>query len=288
MNSTRRLIILIVIGIIAVFGVISIRNWVTSETPTEATPEVVKPRIMIAKRDIPPGVMVQPATDLDWQEVAPEELKEEHLKEGVSHIEDYNGAITRRQLHTGEALTIASITKAGEGGFMSAVLEPGMRAVSIAVTATSGNAGFLSPGDRVDLILTHRVRAASASNSEGSVVSETFIRDVRVIAVDQQLDNPENKAILAKTVTIEVSAHQAEQIAVAGDLGKISFVLRGLAVIDNKPAAADDPTGADAAATSPADPGYTRDSDVSGALGGGVSSTIRVFRGDQVETISVQ
>ena len=66
---------------------------------------------------------------------------------------------------------------------MAAVLEPGTRAVSIAVNATSGNAGFISPGDRVDLIVTHRIKKMDSRESSGAdaVVSETFVRDVRVL-----------------------------------------------------------------------------------------------------------
>jgi pilus assembly protein CpaB len=119
--------------------------------------------------------------------------------------------------------------KSGEGGFMSAVLNQGMRAVSIGVNATTGNAGFVSPGDRVDLLVTHHVKVPQGNAMQDYVVSETFVRDVRVVAVDQMIDNPENKAILAKTVTVEVTPHQAEEVAVAMDMGKISIALRSAA-----------------------------------------------------------
>jgi pilus assembly protein CpaB len=108
-----------------------------------------------------------------------------------------------------------------------------MRAVSIAVSPTSGNAGFISPGDRVDLIVTHRIHVdGSTNNLTGTVISDTFIRDVRVLAVDQQLENADNQAILAKTVTVEVTPKQAEQITVATDLGKISVMLRSTSVAE--------------------------------------------------------
>src|SRR5690606_24529682 len=115
------------------------------------------------------------------------------------------------------------------GGFLSAVLEPGTRAVSIAVNPTSGNAGFISPGDRVDLIITRRVRGSQNDGaSNESVISETFVRDVRVVAVDQMLNNPENVAILAKTVTVEVTPKVAEKINIAAEMGRISIALRSI------------------------------------------------------------
>lgn len=283
MDSTRRLIIILVVGVIAVFGIIAIRGWLADEAPPpeETTPEV---RVLITKHDLAVGSIVDPLADLDWLAMKPEQAKEDYLREDSAPMEGYAGAIVRRTLRSGEPVTQSSLTRAGEGSFMSAVLEPGMRAVSISVTPTSGNAGFISPGDRVDLIVTHRVRLAAATNPEGSVISETFIRDVRVIAVDQTLTNPENQAILAKTVTVEVSPHQAEKIAVAADLGKISFALRSLAAGQQQTA-----TDGAASAAPPEDSAYTSDTDISTALeSSGYSSTIRIIRGDRVENVTLR
>jgi pilus assembly protein CpaB len=262
---------MLIIGVVLVFGIIAVRSMRSSEPPP-APPA----RVIIAKRDIPQGAVLMPAQDLDWLVIEPEKITESMLREGAVQLENFNGAIVRRQIHAGEPVTAGVLTRAGEGGFMAAVLEPGMRAESIAVSATSGNAGFISPGDRVDLIVTHRIHTDNSTNNlTGTVISDTFVRDVRVLAVDQQLENSENQAILAKTVTVEVTPKQAEQITVAADLGKISVMLRSAA-----------PAEGTANTTPPG--GYTSDADVSGALGaGGLSSTIRVIRGDQVENVAV-
>ena len=147
-----------------------------------------------------------------------------------------------------------------------------MRAVSIAVTATTGAAGFIAPGDRVDLIITHRLKAnRSEGDSQDSVVSETFVRDVRVVAVDQSLNTPENKAQPAKNVTVEVNEQQAEQIAVATEMGKISMALRSSLQKDD--AAARKINEKDA-------------NDVSSILGqGGVSPHVQVIRGNEKEDL---
>jgi pilus assembly protein CpaB len=162
---------------------------------------------------------------------------------------------------------------------MSAVLDPGMRAVSIAVTATSGNGGFISPGDHVDLIVTHHIKDTPSNDS---VVSETFVHDVRIVAVDQMLDNPDNKAILAKTVTVEVTPRQAEQISVATEMGKISVALRGIATVDPATGAAVPGQG------TTLNGNYTRDTDISSALNRDtVSPHIRIIRGDQTENLQL-
>src|SRR6516162_9908115 len=85
-------------------------------------------------------------------------------------------------------------------GFLAAVLRPGMRAVSVPVTATSGISGFVFPGDQVDILITHPL-SASGGKGEGvqHQASETVLHDVRVLAVDQKLDNKVSEPVVAQT-----------------------------------------------------------------------------------------
>ena len=283
MESSRKLVILLVAGVIVAFGAVALRSRIASQP---AAPEAQLVRVVIAKNDIAPGTLVQAGSDLMWGPPPENTQGVAVIQEGSTSLEAFNGAVARKQLKAGEAIDQSALMKSGEGGFMSAVLEPGMRAVSIAVTATSGNAGFISPGDRVDLIVTHRIKfstgvSGNAGAEEESVVSETFVQDVRVLAVDQMLDNPENKAILAKTVTVEVSDRQAEQVAVATEMGKISIALRSL----TNPQKTEDAASTVTPAVTDLYGNYTRDSDVSQLLGGSVSPRMRVIRGDQVENL---
>lgn len=283
MESSGRLIVLLVAGVIVAFAAIAIRNHY-SEQPSEPAPVVeASKRVIVAKHDITLGTLVQLGSDIDWGEPPAEwAAREDLLREGVVRLEDFSGAVARRMLKTGEPLTASALTKAGEGGFMSAVLEPGMRAVSIAVNATSGNAGFISPGDRVDLIVTHHVK--QGANAGDAIVSETFVYNIRVLAVDQMLDNPDNKAILAKTLTVEVDPHQAEQIAVASELGRLSVTLRSLAA-DTKPAAVAPVAAADGAAAAPAITElYGTDNSIRMERKS-LSPRMRVIRGDQIDSV---
>jgi pilus assembly protein CpaB len=202
--------------------------------------------------------------------------------EGQISIKEYDGSVARRAIQKGEPIVKNVLVKSSEGGFMSAVLEQGKRAVSIAVDSTTGNAGFIFPGDKVDLILT----LATGSRQSPVRASQTFVEDVRVLAVDQMLDNPENKAVLAKTVTLEVTPKQAEKINVAKDLGKISLSLRSLAKDKEDDVTAEDVGEIDLHklledADATAEDNVTRDSDVSSIVTrrAAVGAKVQIIRG---------
>lgn len=323
-------IVLVVIGL----TLMSVRDYFTSAPVVEVV-ETAAPRILVAKRNLISGAFIQIQEDLDWQpapvQAAATESKSDaandntdadgepsgatattaisahYQYEGTVKIEDFNGAVVRRSIRAGEPIVPSMLMKPGEGGFMSAVLEPGKRAVSISVNPISGNAGFVSPGDRVDLLITYRVKHGESADAgkEDSIGTETFARNVRVLAVDQSLDNPENKAILAKTITVEVTPIQAEKISVASEMGKISVALvstgvptaeaKDVKVIDvqqdlsgEKANKAIDAKGIDnVAPASNISKSYTMDGDVSSLLGEkeNATSKVRIIRGDKIETL---
>ena len=318
-----RAIVIVIALVIVGLTIMSLRDYFTSEPVVQA--EEVAPRILVAKRNLISGAFIQVQEDLDWQPApsSPENkpAKQEETEdavdgdegseqataststatyyqyEGTVKIEDFNGAVVRRSIRAGEPIIPSMLMKPGEGGFMSAVLEPGKRAVSISVNPISGNAGFVSPGDRVDLLITYRVKHGEAdAGKEDSIGTETFAHNVRVLAVDQSLDNPENKAILAKTITVEVTPVQAEKISVASEMGKISVALVSTGVPageakDVKVIDVNQGSGENANKvidiTSPNPNSYTMDGDVSSLIGEKENSTskVRIIRGDKIETL---
>ena len=149
------------------------------------------------------------------------------------------GSPVRRPIEAGEPITrqalIADVKAAGN--YMAANLKPGMRAVGIAVKADSAVGGFLSPGDRVDVILGYTVRFTAATRDAGSALvsrnaSQTIISNVRVMGVDQTSSEEDRQAKVVKTVTIEVTREQAEMLVLAKDMGKLTLVLRRLGETD--------------------------------------------------------
>ena len=285
----RSWLLIIVALAVAAFTAFAVKSRLhQAETPAAAV--VSQTKVLVANGDIAPGSFIRPETELNFVVWPAETIQPSYITEAGHTVQEFSGAVARRAIAKGEPITPTMIVKTSEGGFMSAVLSPGSRAVSIAVNETSGNAGFVFPGDRVDLIVTHSVPVATTEGQaqQNIVVSETFVEDVRVLAIDQMLDNPENKAVLAKTVTLEVTPKQAEMVNVAADLGKIALSLRSLATHAKETVATPE-----ALPTNPwgeaepelTQPNATSDREVSktlensGALGAGVN----VIRGNEMQ-----
>ncbi|MCH8166813.1 MAG: Flp pilus assembly protein CpaB [Proteobacteria bacterium] len=128
--------------------------------------------------------------------------------------------IVLRAIEPGEPILEGKITKFGESPRMSMNLGAGMRAVSIKIDAVSGVAGFVVAGDRVDILLTR--------TQQGQLVSSVILQDITIIAVDQRANSETTRARLGSTVTVEVNTVQAQKLALARQVGKLSLTLRGI------------------------------------------------------------
>lgn len=238
--SLRRILFVIVALIVSGVTVIAGRAWLQAERPAQVVtaapapaPPKPLPMVLVAKGDLPAGQFVRPE-NLRWMPWPEDGVSANYIVEGKHRIEDFVGAVVRSGLADGEPITEVRVVRPGDRGFMAAVLTPGMRAITVPVTVSSGNAGFVFPGDRVDLILTFSVKptaaaGANAAQQDEHRASETLLTDVRVLAVDQRSDDQAKDPIVAKTATLEVTPKQAEIIAVATSFGQLSFSLRSLA-----------------------------------------------------------
>jgi len=224
-----RAIILVVAALVMVGGTIFFaRSWLNSERQAiEASrkkPEVAKPKnfVLVAKVNLPAGTFLQ-KNHMAWQAWPDEGLHGSYLRRRGFKESSMFGVVVRKHIAAGQPITDGSIVKPGQRGFMAAVLNPGMRAVSLSASAVSSVAGFAFPGDRVDILLTHRV-----GGRNGQLVSETLLTAVRILAIDQKVGDGVQKAKVGKTVTVEVTPRQAEVMSVAARLGALSLALRSL------------------------------------------------------------
>jgi len=228
-----RAIILIVAALVMVGGTVFFaRSWLNSERQAiEASrkkPEEAKPKnfVLVAKVNLPAGTFLK-KNHMTWQAWPSDSLHKSYIQRRGFSERSMFGVVVRKHIAAGQPITGGSIVKPGQRGFMAAVLNPGMRAVSLSTSAVSSVAGFVFPGDRVDVLLTHRV-----GGRRGRLVTETMMTKVRVLAIDQKVTDGNQKAKVGKTVTVEVTPRQAEVMAVAANLGKLSLSLRSLKQVD--------------------------------------------------------
>jgi pilus assembly protein CpaB len=189
-------------------------------------------QILVAKKNLPAGQFVKPE-DVEWRPWPKEGVAPTYYLKGKVEKTALIGAVVRRGITAGEPMTDGKLAKPGDQGFLAAVLEPGMRAITVSINQTSGIAGFVFPGDRVDLLLTAEIPDADGSGQK-RFATETVLTKIRVLAMDQRVNDVDNTPKVSKTITVEVTPKQAEMIAVAGQLGRLSLSLRSLANDDQK------------------------------------------------------
>ena len=196
-----------------------------------APPEPTGPEVLVATRALPVGTIIGP--DAFRYQPWPKDLIEKaYFIKGEQSPQSMAGTVVRYAITAGQPLTQGALIQPGDRGFLAAALAPGMRAVTISVSAQAGVAGFVFPGDRVDLILTQTV--TGGGEGQPLKASETIVRNIRVLATDQRTDktNDDNGKTVVTTfsnVTLESTPKLAEKIAVAQTIGTLSLSLRSIA-----------------------------------------------------------
>lgn len=276
----RRVVLPLVALLLAGAATFVARGWLEREPQARPVAEPTKPQIakavLVAGTNLSVGTFVQPDS-LRWQDWPDVGLPDSYYLRGQADEQALVGAVVRRPLAVGEPLTPAAIVKPGERGFLAAVLEPGMRAISVPIDEAAGNAGLVLPGDRVDLILTQTINADGDAGGARRV-SETVLENLRVIAMGRRLSSGEGEEGQAsRTATLEAAPDAVEKVALANELGKLALSLRSLAVSDT-----------DQGGGRPSR--LTWDTEASPALRpeNQQRTTLTVMRGDKVEAINIR
>lgn len=211
--------------------------------PAQLTAQLDTVDILVAKSDIGMGQTVS-AQDLQWQAWPTSAASTNFIRktDKPDAIEALSGSIARTPFVVGEPVREAKLVKAKGSGFMAAILPAGMRAISTEISAETGAGGFILPNDRVDVILSRRDKEAEKSGSGETQVSETILSNVRVLAIDQNVEEKNGqKVVVGKTATLELAPSQAETLALARQQGTLSLALRSIAdSATNVPGSADD------------------------------------------------
>jgi pilus assembly protein CpaB len=272
----RTLLLFLVALLLAGGTAMLVRSRLERPSVTVAAPSLQRAAphksVLVARVAIGRGQILKSA-DLGWQAWPEEGVSEAYIVAGGQPAAAFNGWVARQPFVGGEPIIKSEIVAPGDRGFLAAVLAPGLRAVSVPVSATSGIAGFVFPGDRVDLLTTYTLPPEDGASHElEPKVAETILRNVRVIAIDQNLDSKRGEAMLAHTVTLEVTPKESEIVALASNLGQLSLSLRGLVAARDIPGDPEPTDGADS---------FTLDSDMSRLI---AEDQVTVIRGSSKAT----
>jgi len=213
-NNLIILVFALAMGGIAAFLA---RNWLVSQTPTAAA--------------APVGTIVVAVTSLGFgAEITSDNIAE--IPYAAAALPDGSFATVHDLLKDGRRVVLtplgrnepvlrSKVTAPGQHASLSSLLENGKRAVTVPVDDVRGVAGFILPGDRVDVVL---IRNEGSGNNQS--YSDVIIQYVKVLAVDQVAGERQERPTVAKAVTLEVTSEQAQKVLLATNVGKLSLVLR--------------------------------------------------------------
>ena len=233
--NVKKVALLVGALVIAVVTAVMAKNMFTGAgAPSAAAAQAVPtgPKILVARKALPVGTIVDQES-LAFQAWPKELVQNAYYQEGTpeADMSKLLGTVVRNPITAGQPVTRGALVGPKDRGFLAAALGPGMRAVTVPVSTTSGVAGFVFPGDRVDLVLTQEV--AGGGDGPALKVSETIMRNLRVLATDQRTDSKdeEGKTVVRafSMVTVEATPRLAEKIAVSQSLGTLSLSLRSIA-----------------------------------------------------------
>ncbi len=235
MNMPRMLVLGLAV-VAAAVAVLIVRGLMGGGTPQVAAmlpkPQVVTGEVLVASEPLQPGQTLA-ASLVRWQAWPKSSIDSSF----ITHDETPNldaalaGTVVRAPMVAGEPLTAAKFVRSDAAGFMAATLQPGMRAVSIPITTESGAGGFILPNDRVDLLMTEQI-----SDTPRRFRARIVLTNIRVLAMDQTYkQDRDQKVVLAKSATLELSSEQARLVAKAQAAGPLSLALRALGD-ESKPA----------------------------------------------------
>ncbi|MFL0587207.1 Flp pilus assembly protein CpaB [Sphingomonas sp. ABOLG] len=237
--DSRKLILLVGALIVAAVTAFMARTLIMGSSAPQASavpgdPAMVPqgPKVLVATRALPVGTIIDPGA-VKFQPWPAELVEGAYFQEGAEFdMKAVIGTVVRNPITAGQPVTQGALVKPGDRGFLAAALGPGMRAVTVPVSTQSSVAGFVFPGDRIDLLLTQEVEGGG--DGPPLKAAETIMRNLRVLATDQRTSQEKDEAgntvvQTFSTVTIEATPKIAEEIAVAQTLGSLSLSLRSIA-----------------------------------------------------------
>jgi pilus assembly protein CpaB len=200
--------------------------------PTE--PAVSLSQVLILSEDLPMGTAIE--NQLAWQDWPSSAVREGFITREAEPdaLEKLKGSVARLSMYAGEPLRRSKLIGADQS-FMAAILPAGKRAIATQIAADTSAGGFILPNDYVDVIMTRRSEAQAAAGQ--GFVTETILKNIRVLAIDQTIreDEEGRQVKVGETATLELTPQQAEIITVAQQMAdRLTLSLRSVADAQEK------------------------------------------------------
>lgn len=237
MSPTK--IIIVLVGLAAAIGAVIMARSVLSDNAAANTQQPIfiaaeeeapTVDVLVTARNLNVGETLA-TNDMLWLEWPEESLGPNQITRDTQPdaIEDLTGYVVRVPIFEKEPLLPQKIVSRGDTGVLAALVSPGMRAVSMEISAESASGGFILPDDRVDVILTHEVEITTTNGIVDEIQSVIILENVRVLAIDQGTDVGEDSAtFIGSTATLELSPDDAALVAFGGRKGILTLALRSL------------------------------------------------------------
>lgn len=221
--------------ILAGMAVYGAQNWLSTQRQqlavdlqnSQKKDEAPKRTIVVANEQIAFGERISVTTvrEIEWSgEITPEGSFAK-ISDLVIGDSDDTARFALTSMSVGEPILSSKVTVPGQRAKLSTALTPGMKAISIRVNDVLGVAGFVLPGDRVDVLLTR------GGNGGGSFV-DVLLQGVKVLAIDQSADDRKDQPSVVRTVTFEVKTTEAQKLVLGANVGTLSLALRNVASTD--------------------------------------------------------
>lgn len=226
MNLSKILIIVVAIGA-AIGAMMLSKNLITPEpqmAEMQVVQEVEKNDILLASTNMLMGHKVTEA-DIMWQ-AWPKDMIHDNMivrDDNEDKMQEAINSIVKAQIDEGDPIRFSKLIDPKNGGLLSALLAPGMRAISTPISPETGAGGFILPNDKVDVLLTKH-------DKNDNNQTKTILVNIKVLAIDQAFrEEGDQQVVVGKTATLELNSQQSEILALANNEGSITLSLRSLA-----------------------------------------------------------
>jgi pilus assembly protein CpaB len=213
------------IGFAVVFGLLAVfiaQVWLNNQASMQARnapkpTQVASQTVVVAKQPLRFGTELNASMlhEVPW----PSDSLPAGAFAKINDVMSGGRRVVLAAIEANEPVLALKITGAGQRATLSALVKPGMKAVTIRVNDVEGVGGFVLPGDHVDVVLTRQLE-------KGSATTQVVLQNTRVLAVDQTADDRAAKATVAKSVTLEVDTIEAQKLWLASSVGSLSLLLR--------------------------------------------------------------